>query len=113
MKNLVLCLCFLWCSLAQAAIPIDADMNGEYWRRLDDKMKSAFLAGFMLGSNQHPFGSRGDQTVKLVPLIDAFYKTYGNYPLLRYAIKVGVMQIEGRPQPEIDAVIEQAEKAWK
>jgi hypothetical protein len=115
MKILILCLSFCAWTVARAALPVDADVNRDYWNKLDEKSKSAFLTGYRIASfhgvSRHLYP---EQMAKLIPLIDALYKAHPDPNLLvQSVIEISLMQLDGRPPEEIDVAIRQAERAWK
>jgi hypothetical protein len=123
MKNLILCLALSVCSLGNAALPFGSQFNGEYWKSLNEKAKLVFLEGFCVGANLHgedgfgtpqrPFTLYPEQIPKIVPLIDAFYKTHASDELLSDVTEICLMQLVGRPQAEIDVKSGYANRACK
>lgn len=121
MKTLIICISVCVCSIVHASMPFGAEFDGRYWSTLDERTKPIFLAGFCVGADLSGFGNPQtglnvypEQIPKLIPLLDAFYKAHPEpNMLLRSATEICLMQLNGRPQTEIEEKIRQAQKPWK
>jgi hypothetical protein len=85
-----------------------------YWSSLNESTKPVFLAGFRHGWGPGPHDPalptlQAGQIPKLIPLLDRFYQMPANDGLyLKLAIQICLMELNERPQAEIEAFTKSA-----